>query len=310
MAVTLAVYCILIVAASLVGGQLPSLVRLTHQRMQVLISFVGGLMLGIALFHMLPHAIAELGADDLDRVSVSMMLGLLIMFFLLRAFHFHHHEPGQIAGHAAHDHDCGHDHDDAGQESPAPAGAMAADLSWLGVFVGLSVHTLIDGMALGASLQAEAGHLHGGWAPGLGVFLAILLHKPLDALSITALMRAAHWTPRAQLLINATFAGMCPLGAILLLWGVRALAEQQAVIVGAMLAFSAGVFLCIALSDLLPEMEFHSHHRIRLSVSLLMGIALAWGIRWLEPVGAHRASDPTSPVMEIREPSAHPLSPP
>ncbi len=31
------------------------------------------------------------------------------------------------------------------------------------------------------------------------------------------------------------------------------------------LAFSAGVFLCIALSDLLPEMEFHSHHRVPLS---------------------------------------------
>jgi zinc and cadmium transporter len=45
---------------------------------------------------------------------------------------------------------------------------------------------------------------------------------------------------------------------------------------GCALAFAAGVFLCISLGDLLPELELHSHHRIRLSVALLLGVALAW----------------------------------
>ena len=52
----LVVYCVLILLASVSGGQLPSLVRMTHLRTQVLMSFVGGLMLGIALLHLLPHA--------------------------------------------------------------------------------------------------------------------------------------------------------------------------------------------------------------------------------------------------------------
>ena len=40
------------------------------------------------------------------------------------------------------------------------------------------------------------------------------------------------------------------------------------------LAFSAGTFLCIALSDLLPELQFHTHDRIKLSVALLAGFVL------------------------------------
>ncbi|MFP6695050.1 MAG: iron permease, partial [Pirellulales bacterium] len=54
---TLAVYCVLIVFASLFGGWLPSLMRLTHMRLQLMMSAVGGLMLGIGLFHLLPHAV-------------------------------------------------------------------------------------------------------------------------------------------------------------------------------------------------------------------------------------------------------------
>ena len=57
--------------------------------------------------------------------------------------------------------------------------------------------------------------------------------------------------------------------------------------VGCSLAFSAGVFLCISLGDLLPEVEFHSHDRLKLSLTLLLGIALAWGIGLLEPSHVH-----------------------
>jgi zinc and cadmium transporter len=296
--IQLIVYCLLIVGASLAGGLLPSLINLTHKRMQLLISFVGGLMLGIALFHMLPHAVAYLGADEIDRVSVCIALGLLVMFFLLRAFHFHQHDPH--AGPPEHDHheeECHHDHAAHGDAS------LAADMSWLGVFIGLSLHTLIDGLALGASLSAESLHVQGGWMLGLGTFLAILLHKPLDALSITALMRGARWPERWQICVNAAFAAMCPLGAGLFLLGTGFLVEQQTLIVGSMLAFSAGAFLCISLSDLLPEMEFHSHYRVPLSISLLLGICLAWSIRWLEPANVHRTG-PLPQAVEMTFPGS------
>ena len=42
----LAGYSLAIMTASLLGGWLPSLVRMTHTRTQVIMSFVAGLMLG------------------------------------------------------------------------------------------------------------------------------------------------------------------------------------------------------------------------------------------------------------------------
>lgn len=283
----LLIYCVLIVLASLMGGRLPTLIELDHRRMQMLISGVAGLMLGIAIFHLLPHSIAHLGASQIDLVTRSLMMGLLVMFFLLRTFHFHHHDPGHVP-HAHHD--CGHDHDHEhdGSEPQLHDDTLAADMSWMGVFLGLSFHTLIDGLALGASVQSDALHPRVTWSLGLATFLAILLHKPLDAMSITTLMRAARWPVTTQNLVNLSFAAMCPLGAIIfVVLGRTILSEQQATVVGATLAFSAGVFLCISLSDLLPEMEFHSHNRVALTVCLLIGIGVAWAIGLVEPTTSH-----------------------
>ncbi len=299
----LTVYCVLIVAASLLGGWLPSLIALTHARMQVMMSAVGGLMLGIALFHLFPHSVEILGPERMDVASVGMMAGLVTMFFLLRTFHFHHHDPHERGPlHAADPHGChseGGDHphhhaEAGGGDGPAALGSAGRstgphELSWLGVFLGLGLHTLIDGLALAASVQSDlARGAAGGWkAAGAATFLAIVVHKPLDAVSITSLMIARRWTLGSKLLASAGFALMCPLGAILFVSGLGRFSGSEELILGGALAFSAGVFLCISLSDLLPEMELHSHHRLLLSSALLAGIAVAWLLHVLEPAHTH-----------------------
>lgn len=301
----LALYCALVVLASLWGGWLPSLVHLTHVRMQLMTSLVSGLMLGVALFHLLPHGVAELqqqqSAHPLDTAVLWVMVGLLLMFFLIRAFHFHQHEPPVIAleplsgagdpdpaphrheHHAAehaHGHVHGHAHDHHGH------GRMGG-LSWAGVLLGLSLHSLIEGMALAASIQAESGNGAALSLLGLGTFLAILLHKPFDAVSITALMLAGGWPARWRNTVNAGFAAMVPIGAALLVAGTGRFSGSQHLIVGCALAFSAGTFLCISLGDLLPEIEFHSHDRVKLSAALLLGVAIAYAIGFFEPTHAH-----------------------
>jgi zinc and cadmium transporter len=313
-ALLISLYCLLIVLCSLSGGYLPTLIRMTHTRMQLAISFVGGLMLGIGLFHLLPHAVS---ADmPLDRAIWWMMVGLLVMFFLLRMFHFHHHGPVEELGEAAaeeahahdHDHDCGHDHDhahshdhDHGHSHAHDHGhaGESANLNWLGVTIGLAVHTAIDGIALAASVVAEAEHSGSGVLLGLGTFLAVALHKPLDAMSITSLMAVGGWSKRSQMIINGFYALMCPLGALLFYFGVNGVGGNQGVIVGAALAFSAGVFICISLGDLLPELSFHSHDRVKLSLALLFGVALAYGIGFLEPDHAHHGHGHRTP--EVRD---------
>ena len=122
---------------------------------------------------------------------------------------------------------------------------------------------------------------------GLGVFLAILLHKPLDAYSIVGMMRAAGHGVRARTAANFGFALVVPLTALAAFVGIQWLGSAQEAVVGRALAFAAGAFLCISLSDLLPEIQFHSHDRGKLIGAFLVGIALAYGLYYLEwSVGA------------------------
>ena len=217
------IYSALILAGSLLGGWLPSRWTISHTRMQLILSFVGGFMLGIAMLHLLPEGIAEAGAD----VTLSAALvGLLFMFFLIRTFHFHQHAAAgaEDDAHAAchHDHSHEHHHEHGGPH----------ELSWTGVATGLSVHTLTDGIALGAAVLGDA--VHGNGVPywGIGTFLAILLHKPLDALSITSLMKTSGWSDQACTAVNIGFSLMCPLGALLVVFGAQHLDTNQARTVG------------------------------------------------------------------------------
>ncbi len=295
----LTLYCLAIVAGSLLGGWLPLLVRLTHVRLQVAMSGVAGLMLGVGLLHLLPHGAAQLGS--LDQAVGWTLLGLLGMFFLVRAFHFHQHGPLEEAdpaaagelqssgcSHAGHDH-AGHHHHGHGHSAGGAAQSGGRNpFRWIGIAAGLGLHTMIDGVALAASVRAEteATGQALGWA-GLGTFLAILLHKPLDALSITSLMTAGGWPMAWRQAINAAFALMCPLGAALFLTSLMPLGGADGPIVGRALAFSAGTFLCISLGDLLPELQFHSHDRLKLSTALVTGVLVAWAIGLVEGEHVH-----------------------
>jgi zinc and cadmium transporter len=283
----LVVYCLAIAGFSLVGGLLPGLIRMTHTRTQLVMSLVSGLMIGVAFYHLLPHSVALASeSGGVDTTVWWLMIGLIVMLLLLRVFHFHQHdfsgEEGEQHEHAAdHDHTAEHVH----HHNHNP-GRPAHGLSWVGLALGLAVHTLIDGVALGAVMHAGS---HASGVIGIGVFLAILMHKPLDAMSIVTVMQAGGWSKGARATTNVIFALMCPLGAMLFFFGVDVVAVGRDHLVAVALAFSAGAFICIALSDLLPEVHFHSHDRGKLTLAFLLGIALAYAIGSVEPAGIHLA---------------------
>jgi zinc and cadmium transporter len=267
--VLLVVYCLLALLAALAGGVLPTLFRLTHTRLQTAISFVGGLMLGLALLGMLPHAQEHLGAPA--PALHWLLAGFVVMFLLQRFLPFHHHDVAEGSPVEP----CGHTH------SLAERGARR--LSWAGVALGLSLHSIFDGLALAAGVAA-GNQTHCG-ALGLGTALAVILHKPFGALAISTLMLASHTSPRSQRWVNLAFASVTPLGALLFFFGAGHLAHSHPAWVGAALGFCAGTFLCIACADLLPELQFHSHDRFKLSLALVLGVAVAWVIITFGHVG-------------------------
>ena len=285
----LCAYSVILIIAILLGGQLPHWFILTHKRMQLVMSFVSGLMLGIAIFHLLPHAIYAIdAANAVDIVARWTMVGLLTMFLLLRVFHFHHHDIADDA----HDAQCVERSQDAAHHHGANKG-VGQIAGWLGIALGLTIHTVIDGVALAASMQADFLLLDSSKGAlsfvGLGVFIAILLHKPLDALTISAMMSRAELGEQQQRLVLFAFALICPISALLMLWGFDFIAHASGLFIGSALAFSAGVFLCISLSDLLPEVHFHSHDRLSMTLALSLGIGLSLLLINFEPDHRHAA---------------------
>lgn len=322
-------YCGLILIASLAGGWIPLFFRLTHTKMQLATSFVAGLMLGVGVLHLLPHAWQRL--RSIDRAVEWMLAGFLVMFFIQRFFHFHHHDvsgedsdDGQTAhhdhGHSAshahlhgHTHDHSeHDHSESGDEFTL-AERSALKLTWTGAALGLTLHTLIDGVALAASVHSDAQSGHPPLLLGLGTFLVIILHKPFDAMAIGTLMTAGGSSRFSRHLVNGLFALAIPMGALLFHTGASQFAGDADRFLGSALAFAAGTFLCIASSDLLPELQFHSHDRLKLSIALLFGLFFSVAIGSLEPADHDSGATPISensltPKLDSAHETARPPS--
>jgi zinc and cadmium transporter len=273
--VPLTYYCLLVLAASIFGGMLPLWFRLTHRGMQVALSFVAAMMLGVGMLHMLPHALVEAryGRADATGSEFTIMLwalaGWLVMFFIERFFCFHHHDVESDATGHLHEHleTCEHEHQHHHH-----------DITWSGAAFGLTIHSIIEGVALAASVYDRHDRLP---LAGLGTFLVILLHKPFDSMTIGMLMARGGWSLRWRHAVNALFALAIPLGIALFYIGA-AKTGPSGPLLAYSLAFSAGTFLCISLSDLLPELQFHDHDRGKLSVSLILGLALALAVGKLE----------------------------
>jgi zinc and cadmium transporter len=271
---SLALYTGAILAGALAGGALPLFGGV--RRSDVLLSFSAGVMLGAAFFHMLPEAVEAGGAASLPFVVV----GFLLLYLLERFVLVHVcAEPGprvtsdgelplvdpHVHGTPTHVHVHG------------DATGCGVHTMGLAAFVGMSLHTIVDGFALGAAnVEAELGLL---------VFLAILAHKIPNAFSLSAILRAEGYSRGRALAMNAAFALMVPLGA-----GLYVLL-REAVHVDAFtsiaLAASAGTFLHLSLSDILPDLHRRGVARWRLSFAVIAGLVLMWALKYLRAGHGH-----------------------
>jgi len=299
----LAFYLLLIVGAAFAGGSSIAFLSLGHRRMQVLLSLTGGIMLGVGLLHLLPHAVLEFNGR-LDDTMPWVLAGFFGMFLLERAFrsHAHHAADGTHDGHCqgAHErHDQAPNHHDGHFPAAGTPSAHGHRWAWCGAFSGLALHSLADGAALAAAVDADGGGLLAGFA----AFLAIVLHKPFDAGIIATLMIQSGASAKARRLVNAIYALVVPLGAVVFLLSLQFFGGDRSPLLGIALALAAGAFLCIAAADLLPEVEFHSHDRLLLSAALALGITIAWGITVVERSShAHRGHGGRLPLTPHRGP--------
>jgi zinc and cadmium transporter len=255
-------YAIVAALFSLAGALIPIRFKLTHARLQIYLSLAAGTLLGAAVFHLLPEA-AELTGGNF---SLPLAAGIILVFLLQRYVAPHSHE--SMHDQAA-DHEHGHHHDactDVHQHhgtGPFLTGVIA--------ILALSIHSFFDGVALAAA----------GAAPGAGkalawsVLLSVVIHKPMDGLSVSVILLKSGVGRAGLWLVQLAYAALVPLGLVAFWMTQGGLTEAaESAFVGRVLAFSGGIFCCIALTDLLPELHFHKHDRHKLTAALLAGMAV------------------------------------
>ena len=194
-----------------------------------LIALTGGIVVAVALFEVLPEAI-ELSGDDPEKIGSLVGAGFVAAFLAERALVLHHRDdPDQARAHAN-------------------VGVLGA--------LGLSVHSFLDGLAIGLAFGVDE-------AAGILVFIAVVGHDFADGFNtVTFIIRQQHDRKRAirWLVIDAVapFAGAI----------VGASLDVSDQTLGHILAAYAGFFLFMGATDLLPEAHEHaSFSRVALTLA-------------------------------------------
>ena len=127
------------------------------------------------------------------------------------------------------------------------------------VIVGDTIHNFIDGVAIGASFLVS---------PGLGLITALLHEVPHEIGDFGILLRVG-WSRPKIFIVNAISASMTIVGAFALL-----LFAGNDVLIGSLLAVSAGVFLYLGASDFLPHIEEGYESKLKSVLPLTIGVAV------------------------------------
>ena len=230
---SLGLYLPAVIFISLVGSFLPLMRELSQRALALLLSFSAGVLLGAVFFHMLPEIGEMLG----ENLGWPILVGFLLIFVMERF----------VFVHACEERDC--------------------DIHQMGIpaFMGISLHSLLDGLALGAGLML----------PQLGpvVLLAVIIHKMPDSISITSILLSAGWSRRKVAMLSLLFSLTTPVGALLAYFFFRALSPENVAIA---IGISAGTFLAIATADILPQVHRIEERNPLTLLFLVFGLAVSW----------------------------------
>lgn len=219
-----------VVAVMAVGGFLPLLLPRIRPHLPVVLSASAGIMLGTACLHLLPDALHLVG----HNIGWSLLAGFLFLYLFEQFVTVHVCE------------------------------AMGCEVHHIGIaaLFGLSIHTFVNGVAMGAGALTGIGGL---------VTFAVAAHKLPEAFSLTSILLHERYRKRSIAFMSLLFMSMIPLGVLAVKWWA---VSPESPLTGYALAFSAGTFLHISVSDLLPEVHRSSHHRLIILAAFVLGIAL------------------------------------
>ena len=234
---------ILALLSAVSGAGSTFLIKLNHKKLCGLISFSAGALLGAAVFVLIPESYANL---KLIEILFSGFSGYFLFWFISR--YFAHVCPACSASHF--DEKTTH---------------KFSEMVWT-LITALSIHSLLDGMALSAG---NANHLQ-----NESILAAILTHKFPEGLALAALMLSSNYS-RQKIIIYVTLVESTTiigsfLGTFIFRSGI------SPVIMGAVMAHIAGGFIYLAIHAVLGEML--KNHTQLVIFSFSLGLLLIFGV--------------------------------
>jgi zinc and cadmium transporter len=231
---------------SLVGALALALNPRTLQRgLLILISFAAGALLGDAFLHLIPEVAESEAGLDLPA-SFALLGGVLTFFVLEKILHWHHaHVPSEEVLH------------------PVAVTNLIGD----------GLHNFVDGAIVAGGFLVST-------KLGLATAIAVALHEIPQEMGDLGILVHAGMKPRRAVAFNFLTALAAIVGAVVTLLAAAAIGSVERMLV----PFTAGGFVYIASSDLIPELhkEPEAGKSILQLVALLAGVAVMAALLLLE----------------------------
>lgn len=221
----------------LAAGAVPLFLRWKSHHFDAFLSFGAGVLLSAAFIHMFPHAVEALGA----HAGITVLIGFLVILVV---------EKFTMA------HACG--------EETCPNHKIG-----ISALFGLSVHSILAGLAVGASLKFSDNI-----SVALITLAAVIVHKIPETLALVALLVSSAWTKKKTVLALIFFSLMTPIGIMINYLPFESSEILNGNASALLLAASTGTFLYIASSDLLPHLHRKDAHQILDLAAFILGVLL------------------------------------
>lgn len=216
-----------------------------YRRLLFLVSFSAGTLLGDAFVHLIPEAYQNSNKPVLT--STYILFGILLFFVLEKIVHWRH---------------C---HERACEDHPHPF--------TYNILIGDALHNFVDGMVVAASFLVSI-------PVGIATTVAVVFHEIPQEIGDFGSLVYGGLSKMKALVFNFLTALAAVLGAILVL----VIGDGSGKIVSFLIPFTAGGFIYIAASDLIPEL--HKENDIKKSIGhlifLVAGAMLMFALLFME----------------------------
>ena len=236
-------YILLFTFIGSVGALIGGFILLAKEKIALkishfLASFAAGTLLGTAFFDLLPEATEEAKHHGGD-VFLWTLVGMIIFFLIERFIHWFHH------------------HEDFHAKSDEKSSTLPL------IIIGDTIHNFLDGIVIAATFMVSI-------PLGIATTFAVFAHEIPQEIGDFGLMLHKGLKKKKIILVNV-FSACASFAGALITYVLGNILDNY---IAVFLAITAGFFIYIASSDLIPEI----HHEKRKGFAIIETILLIVGI--------------------------------